>query len=151
MKNSIFLLILLALCACKSPKQIQSSHETVRIIERQVRDTILPGFNVQTELSIPEFLERRIYDTLKIIDPLTKGELLLWKNRYGALEAECIGRDQTITKLQESIKDFQSNESQTIVQVDSRSWWQRIVSAVPWYVLLLVGFVLGLAIRLRPF
>lgn len=151
MKYLLLLALALALISCKTPKTIQTNQETIRFVERQVRDTILPGFSVQTELSLPKFLERRIYDTLKIVDPNTKGELLLWKNKYGELEAECNGQNRTITKLQESIREQHSMESTTLVHADTRSWWQKLISWVPWYVILLIGFVAGLVLRVRLF
>lgn len=149
MKYLVFTLLLLSAFACKSPQKIQISSATVRIVERQVRDTILPGFTVKAELSVPELVDRRIYDTLRIIDPRTKGELLLWKNKYGELVAECNGQDQTITKLQEKVQEFESLEQQTVIEVDPRSWWQKLVDFVPWYAYLIAGFLLGLMLRFR--
>ena len=127
MKYLSCLLICLAFASCKTPKSVTTSSEIFRFLEREIRDTTLPGFTVQTELSLPEFLERRIYDTLKIIDPRTKGELLLWKNKYGELVAECNSQDQTIAKLQETIKDIQSREIETVITTDPRNLWQKLM------------------------
>lgn len=151
MKYLLLLALALTLFSCKTPQSIQSTSETFRFVERQVRDTILPGFSVQTELSLPKFLERRIYDTLKIVDPNTKGELLLWKNKYGELEAECNSQDRTITKLQESIREQHSMEATTLIHADTRSWWQKLIAWVPWYIFLLIGFMTGLVLRVRLF
>tara|TARA_R110002050_G_scaffold201841_1_gene336989 strand:- start:33582 stop:34037 length:456 start_codon:yes stop_codon:yes gene_type:complete len=151
MKYLSCLLICLAFTSCKTPKSVTTSSETFRFLERQIRDTTLPGFTVQTELSLPEFLERRIYDTLKITDPRTKGELRLWKNKYGELVAECNSQDQTITKLQETIKDIQSRESETLISVDPRNWWQKLMDLIPWYAYLLIGFISGIILRIRLF
>lgn len=151
MKYISCLLICLAFISCKTPERVTTSNDTFRFLEREIRDTTLPGFTVQTELSLPEFLERRIYDTLKIIDPRTKGELLLWKNKYGELVAECNSQDQTITKLQERIKDIQSRESETVIAVDPRNWWQKLMDLIPWYVYLLTGFITGIILRIRLF
>lgn len=151
MKYLSCLLICLAFISCKTPERVTTSNDTFRFLEREIRDTTLPGFTVQTELSLPEFLERRIYDTLKIIDPRTKGELLLWKNKYGELVAECNSQDQTITKLQERIKDIQSRESETVIAVDPRNWWQKLMGLIPWYVYLLTGFITGIILRIRLF
>lgn len=151
MKYLSCLLICLAFISCKTPERVTTSNDTFRFLEREIRDTTLPGFTVQTELSLPEFLERRIYDTLKIIDPRTKGELLLWKNKYGELVAECNSQDQTITKLQERIKDIQSRESETVIAVDPRNWWQKLMGLIPWYVYLITGFIAGIILRIRLF
>ena len=151
MKYLSCLLICLAFASCKTPESVTTSSETFRFLEREIRDTTLPGFTVQTELSLPEFLERRIYDTLKIIDPRTKGELLLWKNKYGELVAECNSQDQTIAKLQETIRDIQSRESETIITVDSRNWWQKLIDLIPWYAYLFIGFFAGIILRIRFF
>ena len=151
MKYLSCLLIYLAFISCKTTESVSTSNETFRFLEREIRDTTLPGFTVQTELSLPEFLERRIYDTLKITDPRTKGELLLWKNKYGELVAECNSQDQTITKLQERIKDIQSRESETTIAIDSRNWWEKLIDPIPWYGYLISGLVIGLILRIRFF
>tara|TARA_R110001592_G_scaffold74779_5_gene226876 strand:- start:6470 stop:6925 length:456 start_codon:yes stop_codon:yes gene_type:complete len=151
MKYLSCLLIYLAFISCKTTESVSTSNETFRFLEREIRDTTLPGFTVQTELSLPEFLERRIYDTLKITDPRTKGELLLWKNKYGELVAECNSQDQTITKLQERIKDIQSRESETTIAIDSRNWWEKLIDLIPWYGYLISGLVIGLILRIRFF
>jgi Uma2 family endonuclease len=151
MKYFSCLLICLAFYSCKTPESITTTNESFRFVEREIRDTTLPGFTVQTEISLPEFLERRIYDTLKIIDPRTKGELLLWKNKYGELVAECTSQDQTITKLHEKIKDIQSRESETVIAVDPRNWWQKLMDIIPWYAYLIVGFLSGIILRIRFF
>lgn len=150
MKNLALLLFILLLVSCKTPESVQTSQETFRFIEREVRDTTISGFTVKTELSIPEVLERRIYDTLRITDPKTKGELLLWKNKYGDLVAQCTSQDQTITKLKERLVDYESRQHKEVIQVDTRNWWQKLIGTVPWYVFLVAGFVLGLVLRFRP-
>jgi len=151
MKYLSCLLSCLILVSCKTPESITTSNDTFRFIEREIRDTTLPGFTVQTEISLPEFLDRRIFDTLKIIDPRTKGELLLWKNKYGELVAECNSQDQTISKLQEKLKLIKSRESETVVAIDKRSWWQKLMDLIPWYAYLIFGLAIGLILRIRFF
>ena len=149
MRALLYLLLIALSFACKPTESTTTRNDSFRFIEREIRDTTLPGFTVQTEISLPEFLDRRIYDTLKVIDPRTKGELLLWKNKYGELVAQCTSQDRTITKLQEKIKDIQSRESKTVVHIDPRNWWQKLMDLIPWYGYLLGGFVIGMAIRIR--
>lgn len=149
MKNWIVLLLLLASSACKTPQKTQITNESFRFIEREVRDTTLFGMNVKTELSMTEILERPIHDTIKITDPKTKGELLLWKNKYGELVAQCTSQDQKISRLEERIRDYESKEVEKITEVDPRTWWQKLVDFVPWYVFLIAGFAGGLILRIR--
>tara|TARA_R110001592_G_scaffold268269_3_gene534529 strand:- start:42665 stop:43120 length:456 start_codon:yes stop_codon:yes gene_type:complete len=148
--KAIYSLLLLALLAsCKTPESTTTTNETFRFVERETRDTTLQGFDLETSISLPQFFERRIYDTLTITDPKTKGELKLWKNKYGELVAQCTSQDKTIKLLREKVREYESRESETLIKVDTRNWWQKLTDLIPNYVFVAIGFIGGLYIGIR--
>mgnify|MGYP003630998318 FL=1 len=150
MKNSLVLLSLaLALFSCKSPESITTNNDTFRFVEREISDTTLQGFDLETTISLPEFIERRIYDTLTITDPKTKGELKLWKNKYGDLVAQCTSQDATIKLLREKVREYESRVSETVIEVDNRNWWEKLTDLIPNYVFVGIGLLIGLYIGIR--
>ena len=149
MKKLIALFLLALIFSCKTPESITTTNDTFRFVEREIKDTTIAGFNVNTTLSLPEITELRIYDTIEIIDPVTKGQLRLWKNKYGDLVADCQGQNQTITKLKERVHSLESRESEKVVHVDPRNWWQKLMDFIPWYAYLIGGCIVGMAVRIR--
>lgn len=148
MKYLVFLLAFF-LVMCKTPESITKTNETFRLIERESSDTTLPGFVLNTTLSLPEITNLRIYDTIVLEDKVAKGQLRIWKNKYGELVAECQDQDETIKNLREKLTDRQSSASETIIAVDNRTWYEKLIQLIPWYIYVLIGFVLAFILRLR--
>ena len=145
----LFALVAFFLISCKTQEVVSEKSETFKFIEREVKDTILKGFEVRTELSLPQFTELRIYDTIKVRDKSGDGLLLLFKDKYGKLQAECSGKDKELQKLRERVTETSKSESTTIIKEDPRTWYEKLLDFIPWYGYLLAGFALGLILRLR--
>ena len=146
MKYWLYILPLL-IFSCKTQEITTTTNDSFRFVERELRDTTLPGFTLSTEISLPEITELRIYDTITVVDPQTKGMLKLWKDRYGVLNASCESQSKTIAKLQERIKEFQSTKSEKIIAVDNRNWWQKLTGLIPWYGWVIVGAILVVILK----
>lgn len=150
MKSKILLLLIsLLLISCKSQEVVSEKTESFRFIERETKDTLIKGFQINTELSLPQLTELRVYDTIIVKDKSGDGLLLLFKDKYGKLQAECSGKDKELQKLRETIKETKTTESQTIIKEDPRPWYKKLLDFIPWYGYLLGGFILGLILRLR--
>lgn len=151
MKKLFILMLATALISCKQQKVLSSNSESVRYVEVKTerKDTVLQGFNLRGQLSVPEVLEMPAHDTIKIVDPTTAAELRIWKDNYGNLVAECDDKDQVIEKLRESIVDRSTESKSEVIEKDTRTWWQKLTQLIPWWAYLVAGFILGLLLRLR--
>lgn len=146
MKYWLYIVPLLVF-SCKPQESITTTNDTFRFVERELRDTTLPGFNLSTEISLPEITELRIYDTITVVDPQTQGMLKVWKDRYGVLNASCESQSKTIARLQERIKEIQSSTSEKIIAVDNRNWWQKLTGLIPWYAWVIIGALLVIVLK----
>jgi len=153
MKAIKLLLIVALIVGCKSKKVISQSTESFRLVEvnTERKDTIIPGFTIRTQFSIPEIIEREIHDTIRITDPNTAGELKIWKDRFGNLVAQCDDKDQTIERLRERISESTQETSKEIIEKDPRTWWERLKDFIPWWVYLAAGLILGFFLRMKLF
>lgn len=150
-KQFILLLAVFLVIGCKNQKVLSSTSESVRFVEVQTerKDSLLPGFNIRGQLTVPEVIDLSTHDTIIIEDPNTKAQLRIWKDAYGNLVAECEDKDQIIEKLRESIIEKSTESKAVVIEKDTRSWWQKLIQLIPWWAYLVAGFVLGFLIRIR--
>ena len=134
MKNWLYIAPILLLAACSAKKELRQNYVQTTTKSLVVRDTVIAGFQLR---SVPFYQEKlTVYDTIRVSDPKTGAQLLIWKNKYKELEAWCSQRPKTLPRVQvkESQNTNQSQKKIKTVRVAKYTWFTWL----PWGVLLLL-------------
>lgn len=122
---------LLLLAACSTKKELRESYVQTSSKSLVIRDTVLAGFQLR---SVPFYQEKLVqYDTIRVSDPKTGAQLLIWKNKYQELEALCQKQARTLPRVQvkESQRTNQSKEKIKTVRIARYTWFTWL----PWGIL----------------
>lgn len=86
------------LSGCKTKEKLSKSYIKTERKSLTIRDTVLEGFELRPMPIVLTKFEPG--DTVYLTDKTTQAELILWKNKYGELEAECKQGPKIITRTE---------------------------------------------------
>ncbi len=142
MKTSLAISLLILLQAC-CPKKELIERDFSRILEREIKDTLIPGFTIRTSFPVTQIDSFPVNVIRTIPAANGSGELRIWRDAYGNLQAECESKDKQISSLVREIERIrESKNSYTITKPNFFDRLGIFLEWLPWAIFSIMAAIL---------